>query len=547
MTTRYRLEPQHITFIKDGEATKNRIENAFDDLIDIVEPQDNLIVYFSGHGRYNERRGGFWVPVEAGDGDKNWLEYVSNALIKDYLSRIKSFHTFLIADSCFSGSLFIDKALGELRDLEPSRWGLTSGKNEIVSDGKPNEKHSPFAAALLDVLSKADKPPSVMGICDLVVQKVAANEKQTPMGSPLRIDGHQGGQMVLYFRDDIELNWQIAQATNTHKAYSNFYEKHDSSKYAEEALSKMHEFEEKEKVVWDQVLKNREASLLSFIRENPLSSYIPEAKHLIDLLRNNLTPPLSILNMVLVKGGTFQMGEEQRTHPVTLSDFYMAKYPVTYEEYDAYCEAVPKHVPTDEGWGRGTRPVIDVNWFDAIGYCNWRSEMEGLQPVYQIDLQKVTPDWQANGYRIPTEAEWEYAAKGGQKKYLGSNMLYKFISLYLQNGESEFAGSNAIDEVAWYNLNSEGKTHPVGQKQPNELGIFDLSGNVWEWCWDRFGDYPSYSQPITNPIGPTSGSSRIIRGGSWEFDAHAARVARRLNYDPELRRNFIGFRLVRSI
>lgn len=210
LTTRYSIEATNITFIKNLEATKRRIEQAFLRLIKTITPRDNFIIYFSGHGRYDEHFGGNWVPVEAGTSDDDWSDYLSNGLIKDYLSKIKSFHTFLIADSCFSGSLFIDKSkekfTGDRRDNEPSRWGLTSGKKEIVSDGRPGH-HSPFAAALLDVLRKAEQPPGVMRICDLVLEKVAANAGQTPMGSPLQIPGHQGGQMVFYFRHNEEEDW----------------------------------------------------------------------------------------------------------------------------------------------------------------------------------------------------------------------------------------------------------------------------------------------------------------------------------------------------
>ncbi len=125
LTTRYHFDPAHVTFIKDAEATERRIRRAFDRLIDVVTEQDNLIVYFSGHGRHHERRGGYWIPVEAGTSDDDWSDYLPNDTIKSYLSKIKSFHTFLIADSCFSGSLFIDKSKekfsGDRRDTEPSR------------------------------------------------------------------------------------------------------------------------------------------------------------------------------------------------------------------------------------------------------------------------------------------------------------------------------------------------------------------------------------------------------------------------------------------
>lgn len=198
MERRYHFEADCITFIRNAEATKKRIELELLKLIRVVTPQDNLLIYFSGHGRYDPLFGGNWVPVDAGVSEEDWPDYLSNDLIKGYLNRIPSFHTFLIADSCFSGSLFIDKNrekfTGDRRETEASRWGLTSGKREVVSDGPPGH-HSPFAAALLDVLEKAEQPPSVMYICHMVLEKVQANEMQTPMGSPRPSKGIRAGSL----------------------------------------------------------------------------------------------------------------------------------------------------------------------------------------------------------------------------------------------------------------------------------------------------------------------------------------------------------------
>jgi formylglycine-generating enzyme required for sulfatase activity len=137
-------------------------------------------------------------------------------------------------------------------------------------------------------------------------------------------------------------------------------------------------------------------------------------------------------------------------------------------------------------------------------------------------------DFNASGYRLPTEAEWEYAAKGGNKNYLSY----------------EYSGGNSVDRVAWYSGNSGGHTHPVGTKQANDLGLYDMSGNVWEWCWDWYGSYSGGSQ--SNPAGPaSSGAYRVLRGGSWGNDAGYVRSADRSNFTPSNRYNNLGFRLVR--
>ena len=207
--------------------------------------------------------------------------------------------------------------------------------------------------------------------------------------------------------------------------------------------------------------------------------------------------------MVYVKGGWFEMGsnnggsEEKPVHRVYVDDFYISKYEVTFAEYDRFCEATGRSKPDDMGWGRGNRSVIFVSWYDAVEYCNWLSRQTGKH------------------YRLPTEAEWEYAARGGNK-----SRGYKY------------SGSDNINRVAWYDGNSNDRTHPVGTKQPNELGIYDMSGNLWEWCSDWYdSDYYSRS-PERNPKGPTSGNSRVLRGGSWDFDVSYCRVANRYGYNP---------------
>ncbi len=288
-------------------------------------------------------------------------------------------------------------------------------------------------------------------------------------------------------------------------------------------------------------------------RENPLKREVRKNTVIIAVYEKTEEKYPAAGGMVLVKGGTFQMGntrndsegdsDEKPVHTVTLTyDYWMGKYEVTFDEYDAYTNATGKGQTPDYNSdprynkGRGQRPVY-VTWWDAIAYCNWLSEKEGIAKAYDsngnlLDRNgNITTDIkQVKGYRLPTEAEWEYAVRGGT-----GSKGYKY------------AGSNDLNEVGWYWQNwgeKNLKTQPVGEKKGNELGLYDMSGNAWEWCHDWYGGYASTTQ--TNPTGPSSGSSRVKRGGSWDNNAQFCRVAGRLSNTPTGSGNFLGFRLSRT-
>ena len=215
--------------------------------------------------------------------------------------------------------------------------------------------------------------------------------------------------------------------------------------------------------------------------------------------------------MIQVEGGTFKMGatpeqkgdassRESPVHEVKLSDFSIGEMQVTQELWEAVMGSNPS-------WFNGNKLPVDwVSWNDC-----------------QEFIRKLNEKTKRN-FRLPTEAEWEYSARGGKK-----SQGYKY------------AGSNNLDEVAWYLENSGIKTQEVGLKKPNELGLYDMSGNVWEWCNDWYDDYSSSSQ--NNPQGPSSGSFRVYRGGSWSNDARYCRVSYRNYSTPDFRSSYLGFRL----
>ena len=216
--------------------------------------------------------------------------------------------------------------------------------------------------------------------------------------------------------------------------------------------------------------------------------------------------------MIKVEGGTFSMGAtseqssaafagEKPVHSVTLSDYYIGETEVTQELWEAVMGSNPSCFK-----GNDQRPVESVSWNDCQEFIKKLNQLTGKE------------------FRLPTEAEWEYAARGG--KY---------------SREYKYSGSNDVGEVAWYSINSGDKTHPVATKKANELGLYDMSGNVWEWCNDWYGDYQSYSQ--TNPTGPSRGERRVLRGGSWGYRDRFVRLSYRDNSTPGNRSDNYGLRL----
>jgi formylglycine-generating enzyme required for sulfatase activity len=255
-------------------------------------------------------------------------------------------------------------------------------------------------------------------------------------------------------------------------------------------------------------------------------------------------------NVVEIAGGTFTAG----TSSVIINSFKIDNYEVTYDLWTEVRNWGLSNGYTDlPAGGNGynpvgsKNPVTEINWYDIVKWCNARSEKDGLSPVYytngtqdtvyrtgQININIDAVKWTANGYRLPTECEWEFAARGGT-----------------QNHGYTYSGSNTIDDVAWYYSSNSNSTHSVGQKSANELGIYDMSGNVWEWCWDWYGStYPSGG--TTDPKGPsTTQTYRLLRGGSFYTGESNCRVASR-NYadygygNPNNRGSTYGFRCVQD-
>lgn len=235
--------------------------------------------------------------------------------------------------------------------------------------------------------------------------------------------------------------------------------------------------------------------------------------------------------MVLIQGGTFKMGEKSEVdapvHEVSVSSFWMDTHLVTQAQFEKAMGANPSR------WKGEKNPVEQVRWSDAVTYCNKRSELEGLQPCY--DLKAWTCNFEATGYRLPTEAEWEFACRAG------TTTAYFF-------GDTP----SKLGDYAWFDKNAGGHPRPVGQKQPNAFGLYDIVGNVWQWCND-FYEVEYYSKsPKTDPRGPAEGKTKVVRGGAWRVSAENCRSGYRYNESPGYADvcfgyDIYGFRCVRRV
>ena len=281
-----------------------------------------------------------------------------------------------------------------------------------------------------------------------------------------------------------------------------FFEKSDENKNGQSDWSLLHEWLTRKVDIANLKQENRETNWF-FLQK------LEKAERRKDAMVQSINMPS---NMVLVEGGTFSMGsnensDEKPIHSVTVNSFYMGKYPITQKQWVEIMGSNPSK------WKGDNLPVERVSWDDI-----------------QVFLSKLNQKTRMN-YRLPTEAEWEYEAKGGNK-----SRGYKY------------SGSDNIDDVAWYVDNSGNNTHEVGTKQPDELGIYDMSGNVWEWCSDWYAENYYESSSSNNPKGPSSGEYSVLRGGSWGNNVSNCRSAlRRDRVIPMNRGGNVGFRLVQGL
>ena len=308
--------------------------------------------------------------------------------------------------------------------------------------------------------------------------------------------------------------WQQALSTDRISGYEGYLSAYPYGLHAVEARRRIGEL--RDEAAWSEAKRrDTESSYEFYLRDYPDGAHTREARSRLEALRTSaLLSPIQELerNMVRVEGGNFTMGctaeqgddcysDEKPVHEVELNSFRIGKYEVTQAQWEAVMGSNPSRFS-----GCGSCPVEKVSWMEVQDFIRKLNQTTGGR------------------YRLPTEAEWEYAARGVSRSL-----------------EHIYSGSDNLGSVGLYNYNSGKKTHPVGQKRANELGLYDMSGNVWEWCSDRYGDYSSSA--ARNPKGPSRGPGRVIRGGSWINFARRCRVSKRGYYSPGNRNRDLGFRL----
>jgi formylglycine-generating enzyme len=541
MTARYGFK-HLVEPLYDENANQRNIRKALGKC-ESLQDDDRLIVFYSGHGWYKTAsKLGYLVPSDAEE-DPN-SDFIAVNFVNDIFRAVKAKHILLVVDCCFGGSFGVERNISTAEmtakvaldlDTKKSRMVLSSGGIEPVSDGLLAEKNSPFTKPLIEILQNNKANETVFSdFFTLLRKKTKWNAEQMPQYKVLQHLGHDDGELAFYCTDlesPEERAYNQATETPTITNLTRFIKDFPQSDKKAEIRAVLKETRAAE--AWGKIKNSKHIEKFDeFIDEYPDSPFAELARQKMEALEiveeiitpKIITPPTPAIiiptkkldfepDLIFVEGGTFKMGsndydDEKPIHDVRLDSFYMGKYPITQAQWKTIMGNNPSHFKGDN------LPVEQVSWEDTKLF------LEKLN-------QKVPTNLQRGKYRLPTEAEWEYAARGGNKS----------------QGYT-YSGSNDIDEVAWYDKNSGNKAHEVGTKKANELGIYDMSGNVWEWCEDWYGTYENEAQ--TNPRGADRGSNRVSRGGGWLYNPQDCRATNRYDLSPTGRDNGLGFRVALS-
>ncbi len=491
-----------------NDATKKNIKKAIKDVKPKISDKDSLIVFFSGHG-YKLGRHGYLIPQDGFISEDE--EFITYKELEPLIESFNVRHFLLILDCCYAGAAIERKTIEMPSYFKNSRRVLAAcGMDQKAQDGI--QENSPFTSTLAEILENAGEVLSFTKLFSELHDTIIAQEvHQEPTEGFLHLKSNQNGQFVFFRRQNrSELD----------------------------VLRK--EIEQ---------LKTENTSLRNTLVERFLSNTVPIAAPTINAPAPKIVAPPAFAfepAMIEVQEGWFKMGSneyenEKPPHRVFVSSFNIGKFQITLEQFKAFIDET-KYVTDAEREGdsylfikswesqkgvdwqcdvKGNKrpaseykhPVIHVSWNDAVAYCQWLSKKTGKK------------------YRLPTEAEWEFAARGGNKS---RNLIY--------------SGSNTLNEVAWHVGNSKNNTHEVGTRpKANELGIYDMSGNVWEWCSDWYDEKYYAKSPEKNPLGADSGIHRSLRGGGWFAQPLYCRVANRSRGAPSSRYDAQGFRVIFSL
>ncbi len=589
--------------------TKKQIEDKITEVNSLkLGAKDQLLLFFSMHGYFDkDAQRGYLVPADGKyphDDANAWKSWFSYDDLNAYISKNKCGHVLLALDACYSGAfgtlwkgmptkLPWEHTYGNYLDCRQkidnvlayhSRHFFTSG-----SQLQRTPARSLFASMWLEALRHGNET-GLVRISDLQYY-LGRIEFPKPESGTFSNHHEEGGDFAFVHKTacggpfdndnpEDKAAWEQANNANTLEAYNKYLTDYPNGEFHNLARASTLSLMEAEFDAWEEAkAANTAIAYDNFVLKFPNSKYKELAVHNRSQLFTQKSvsapsklpaPPSDLPDFVFVQGATFVMGsndgdkDEKPTHKVSVSDFYLARHELTVDEFSKFILATDYQTDADKkggsyfeenaaaDWKLKTginwkydatgklrppyeyyHPVIHVSWNDAVAYCNWRSEQDGLQRVYAISGPNVTADWSANGYRLPTEAEWEFAARSRGK------------------GE-KWAGTSSEGSLASFANYHEGGTKdghlftaPVGSSKANAIGIHDMSGNVWEWCWDKYGEYPDAFQ--TNPRGHGTGAERVYRGGSWNGYPSFLRCVNRGSYSRGNRNTITGFRLARTV
>ncbi len=524
--------------IKRTNLNKRELEETAETFEDMITSSDVALFYYSGHGLQVDGIN-YLIPLNANIDEENDVRFEAVELNRIVTKLEKARLNIIILDACrdnpFKGFRSTSRGLAQITSKTDGTFiAYSTAPGSVAIDG--TGRNSPYTKNLISKM----KTPSLK-IEDVFKEvrksvKEETNNRQIPWDSSSLTD-----DFIFARSDEIQIKKPEPKVeVETEYTYGKIKVESNTggSVYLDENYICS--------IVAGEIktLKNiRTGSHTVKLKsdDETKTEYVTVQQNSTSSVSFYFTPPVALPddNMIFVKGGTFQMGsnnghsDEKPIHSVTVSDFYIGKYEVTHKEYIEFLNSKgvssngsyngTEYIDMDDedcavGYRSGSFyfkgskyadyencPVIEVTWYGAKAYCEWK------------------------GGRLPTEAEWEYAARGGNK-----SKGYKY------------SGSNTIGDVAWYNSNSGSKTHPVGQKKANELGIYDMSGNVWEWCNDWYDENYYKNSPKNNPQGAKSGIYSVLRGGSWYYFAGGCRVANRVRYGIDFIYFYDGFRIART-